>query len=198
MGDASFPLLAVASSGLPISYISSNPSVATVVGNIVTLTGKGSTTITAMQLGDERYDPALPVSRILTVIHPGVKDDQMITFEMIPEKVRDDPAFELNASAVSTGNNHSVFNLPVSFEVVSGPASVNTVGVVTLNGLEGNVTITASQSGSAYVNAAPSITQTFYVSAKQRQEIRFPEVGEPGGLRDTPRGRIRCFRLVYR
>jgi hypothetical protein len=141
-----------------------------------------------MQLGDERYDPALPVSRILTVIHPGVKDDQMITFEMIPEKVRDDPAFELNASAVSTGNNHSVFNLPVSFELVSGPASVNTVGVVTLNGLEGNVTITASQSGSAYVNAAPSITQTFYVSAKQRQEIRFPEVGEPGGLRDTPRG----------
>ena len=100
MGDGSFPLLAVASSGLPISYISSNPSVGTVVGNIVTLTGKGSTTITAMQLGDERYDPALPVSRILTVIHPGVKDDQMITFEIIPEKVRDDPAFELNATAV--------------------------------------------------------------------------------------------------
>ena len=188
MGDGSFPLLAVASSGLPISYISSNPSVGTVVGNIVTLTGKGSTTITAMQLGDDRYDPAPPVSRILTVIHPGVKDAQMITFEIIPEKVRDDPAFELNATAVSTGKNHSVFNLPVSFEVVSGPASVNTVGVVTLNGLEGNVTITASQSGSAYVNPAPSITQTFYVSAKQRQEIRFPAVGELGGLINTPRG----------
>ena len=188
MGDGSFPLLAVASSGLPISYISSNPSVGTVVGNIVTLTGKGSTTITAMQLGDDRYNPALPISRILTVIHPGVKDDQMITFEIIPEKVRDDPAFELNATAVSTGNNHSVFNLPVSFEVVSGPASVNTVGVVTLNGLEGNVTITARQSGSAYVNPAPSITQTFYVSAKQRQEIRFPAVGEIGGLINTPRG----------
>ena len=141
-----------------------------------------------MQLGDDRYDPAPPVSRILTVIHPGVKDAQMITFEIIPEKVRDDPAFELNATAVSTGKNHSVFNLPVSFEVVSGPASVNTVGVVTLNGLEGNVTITASQSGSAYVNPAPSITQTFYVSAKQRQEIRFPAVGELGGLINTPRG----------
>ena len=188
MGDDSFPLLAVASSGLPVTYISSNPSVATVVGNIVTLTGKGATTITAMQLGDERYNPASPVSRILTVIHPGVKDDQVITFEIIPEKVRDDPAFELNASAISSGNNHAVFNLPVSFNVVSGPASVNSVGVVTLNGLEGNVTITASQSGSAYVNPAPSVTQTFYVSAKQRQEIRFPAFGELGGLRDTPRG----------
>ena len=188
MGDDSFPLLAVASSGLPVTYISSNPSVATVVGNIVTLTGKGATTITAMQLGDERYNPASPVSRILTVIHPGVKDDQIITFEIIPEKVRDDPAFELNASAISSGNNHAVFNLPVSFNVVSGPASVNSVGVVTLNGLEGNVTITASQSGSAYVNPAPSVTQTFYVSAKQRQEIRFPAFGELGGLRDTPRG----------
>ena len=188
LGDDSFPLLAVASSGLPVSYISSNPSVGTVVGNIVTITGKGSTTITAMQLGDDRYQPANPVSRILTVIQPGIKDDQNITFDMIPEKVRDDPAFELNATAVSSGTNHMVFNLPVSFTVNSGPASVNSVGVVTLDGLEGNVSITASQSGSAYINPATPVTRVFYVSSKQRQEIRFPRLGEAGGLRDTPRG----------
>ena len=187
-GDDSFPLLAVATSGLPITYISSNPSVATVVGNLVTINGKGSTTITAMQLGDDRYHPAAPVSRVLTVIHPGVKDDQYITFELIPEKVRDDPAFELNATAVSSGINHQVFNLPVSFVVNYGPASVNSVGLVTLDGLEGNVSITASQSGSAYVNPATPVTQVFFVSSKQRQEIRFPALGQPGGLRDTPKG----------
>ncbi|MEJ6622023.1 MAG: hypothetical protein QNL93_08760, partial [Opitutae bacterium] len=188
LGDDSFPLLAVATSGLPITYISSNPSVATIVGNLVTINGKGSTTITAMQLGDDRYHPANPVSRVLTVIHPGIKDDQIITFELIPEKVRDDPAFELNATAVSSGINHPIFNLPVSFVVNSGPASVNSVGLVTLDGLEGNVSITASQSGSAYVNPATPVTQVFYVSSKQRQEIRFPDAGQPGGLRDTPRG----------
>ena len=187
-GDDSFPLLAVATSGLPIAYISSNPSVATIVGNFVTINGKGSATITAMQLGDDRYHPADPISRVLTVIHPGIKDDQNISFETIPEKVRDDPAFELNATAVSSGINHQIFNLPVSFTVNYGPASVDSVGVVTLDGLEGNVSITASQSGSAYLNPATPVTQVFYVSSKQRQEIRFPALGELGGLRNTPRG----------
>ena len=87
VGDAAFPLLALASSGLPVSYVSSNPSVAVVVGNYVTVLGAGSTTITAMQMGDDRYHPASPVSRVLHVVPPGVKDDQFITFEPIPEKV---------------------------------------------------------------------------------------------------------------
>jgi len=187
-GDSSFPLKAISNSGLPITYISSNPSVALVVGEIVTIIGKGSTTITALQLGDDRYHPAEPVSRILTVIHPGVKDDQVIDFELIPEKVRDDPAFLLVAKATSSGLNHPVFNLPVSFTINYGHANVNSVGIVTLDGLEGNVSITATQSGSAYVHPATPVTQVFNVSSKQRQEIRFPGVGKPGGLRATPRG----------
>ena len=154
VGDAAFPLLALASSGLPVSYVSSNPSVAVVVGNYVTVLGAGSTTITAMQMGDDRYHPASPVSRVLHVVPPGVKDDQFITFEPIPEKVRDDPAFQLVASAVSTGINHPVFTLPVTFTVDYGPASVDAAGVLVLDGMEGNVSITATQSG-GYVKAAP-------------------------------------------
>jgi hypothetical protein len=187
VGDATFPLLALSSSGLPVSYVSSNPSVAVVVGNYVTVLGAGSTTITAMQMGDDRYHPASPVSRVLHVVPPGVKDDQYITFQPIPEKVRDDPAFELNATAISSGVNHPVYSLPVTFTVVSGPASVNAAGVLVLDGMEGNVSITATQSGSAYVKAAAPVTQIFEVSSRQRQEIRFPAPGT-GGLRLTPRG----------
>jgi hypothetical protein len=117
-----------------------------------------------------------------------VKDDQVIDFELIPEKVRDDPAFLLVAKATSSGLNHPVFNLPVSFTINYGHANVNSVGIVTLDGLEGNVSITATQSGSAYVHPATPVTQVFNVSSKQRQEIRFPGVGKPGGLRATPRG----------
>ena len=186
VGDPSFPLSAFASSGLPVSYVSSNPNVAIVSSNIVTIVGAGTTTITAMQVGDDRYDPAHPVSLELHVIPPVTKDDQSITFVPIPEQTRDDPPFELNATAVSTGIHHPVFHLPVTFSINYGPATVDPAGIVTLDGVAGEISVTASQSGSAYVNPAPNITQIFQVTAKQRQEIRFPALGEKGGIRDLP------------
>ncbi len=67
VGDAQFNLAATASSGLSVSYTSSNPSVATVSGNTVTVVGVGSTTITASQSGNGTYLPAVDVSQILAV-----------------------------------------------------------------------------------------------------------------------------------
>lgn len=65
--DLPFSLDAYASSSLPVSFTSSNPSVATISGNEVTITGAGETEITALQQGDENYQPATPVSQILVV-----------------------------------------------------------------------------------------------------------------------------------
>ena len=62
VGD-SFTLGATASSALPVSYSSSNPSVATVAGNVVTIVGSGSVVITASQGGDSSYSPATQVSQ---------------------------------------------------------------------------------------------------------------------------------------
>mgnify|MGYP000641442505 CR=1 FL=1 len=55
--------LAVTSSAklTPIAYSSANTAVATVSGNVVTLKGKGSTTITAAQEGNVNYSPAAAV-----------------------------------------------------------------------------------------------------------------------------------------
>ena len=50
----------------PITYSSSNLSVATISGNIVTLKGKGSTTITASQVGNGQYNQA-SAEQVLTV-----------------------------------------------------------------------------------------------------------------------------------
>ena len=66
-GDANFDLTATASSGLPVSYTSSNTSVATISGSTVTIVGAGVTTITAKQLGNETYAMADSVNRILNV-----------------------------------------------------------------------------------------------------------------------------------
>ncbi len=72
MGDAPFDLGATASSGLPVSYTNSNPDVATVSGNTVTITGVGSTTITASQTGNALYLPAGNVSRTINVAPFGI------------------------------------------------------------------------------------------------------------------------------
>jgi hypothetical protein len=52
---------------IPITYTSSNINVATVSGNTITITGAGTTTITAMQAGNDGFFPAPNVARTLTV-----------------------------------------------------------------------------------------------------------------------------------
>ena len=66
--DAPFTLVAPTSSGGTglITYSSSNPSVATISGNMVTITGSGSTLITATKEGDTNYN-VQSISAQLTV-----------------------------------------------------------------------------------------------------------------------------------
>lgn len=66
-GSADFNLSATTSSGLAVSYVSSNEAVATVSGNSVTILGVGSTNITASQGGDANYNVAADVVHTLTV-----------------------------------------------------------------------------------------------------------------------------------
>lgn len=73
-GDSPFVLTASASSGLPVSYSSGNPNVATVSGNIVTIVGVGRTDVTASQEGNADYLPAAAVTQTL-VVKPLVPGD---------------------------------------------------------------------------------------------------------------------------
>jgi hypothetical protein len=71
LGDAPFSLAATASSALPVSYLSSDPSVAEISGSVATIVGAGTTVITAIQEGDNNYNAALPASQPLTVSLEG-------------------------------------------------------------------------------------------------------------------------------
>ncbi|AWH84657.1 hypothetical protein HYN59_05770 [Flavobacterium album] len=80
-GDAPFTLNATASSGLTVTYTSSDENVATVSGNTVTITGSGSVTITAYQEGNGTYNPASAVAqglmvnkKTITVTNPSITD----------------------------------------------------------------------------------------------------------------------------
>lgn len=66
-GDSDFSLEATASSGLTVSYTSSDTAVATVSGSTVTIVGVGTTTITASQAGNGTYDAAPNVQQSLIV-----------------------------------------------------------------------------------------------------------------------------------
>ena len=68
-GDDPFELSATASSGLAVTFISSDPEVASVQGNLVTIGLAGTTTITAVQEGDDNYEAA-EATQTLTVL-PG-------------------------------------------------------------------------------------------------------------------------------
>jgi hypothetical protein len=60
-----------ASSGLTVSYTTSNPAVASVSGGIITFTGAGSATITAVQNGNDNFAAATSVARQITVASSG-------------------------------------------------------------------------------------------------------------------------------
>ena len=67
IGDVEFDPGATATSGLPVTYISSNPGVATIVDNKIHIVGSGVVTITATQPGDDNYAAAANVAQTLTI-----------------------------------------------------------------------------------------------------------------------------------
>jgi hypothetical protein len=85
-------------------------------------------------------------------------------------------------------HTQSSSGLPVSFKVDYGPATINSSGLVVLDGVAGEVSITAAQPGSAYFSPAPPVTRVFEVSLKQRPTIVFPESADHGQLDDVIAG----------
>ena len=150
-GDADFSPGATASSGLPISYSSSNTAVATIVNGQIHIVGAGSSNITASQAGDNYNNAATDVTQTLTVS----KQNQTITFGALPSKSTGMADFSPGATASS--------GLAVSY--TSSNTSVATIlnGQIHIIGA-GNTIITASQAGDTNTNAATDVTQQLTVS----------------------------------
>jgi len=122
--DAAFNLAAVASSGLPVSYTSSNPLVASVVGSVVTPRAAGSVTITARQAGNENYNAAADVTQSLVV-------------EPLP------PEFSIPAASAEAIQGSFFLFGPVSLNRLSAPAtfsvSANLPAGLKIDSASGNI-----------------------------------------------------------
>ncbi len=157
-GDAPIPLAAAASSVLPVSFsIVSGP--ASLSNNVLSLLGAGSVTVQANQEGNDFFNPAPAMNVSFNV----AKTDQGIVFFPVPDKVAGDLPFALSATASS--------GLPVYFDIVSGPAVLDSTNVVTLLG-GGMVTVSAWQPGNSNYNTAVTVQGTFNV-ARIPQSITF-------------------------
>jgi hypothetical protein len=142
---------ASASSGLAVTYLSSNTAVATIVNNNIHLVGYGTAVITASQSGNATYDPAVNVSQTLTVT--GLS--QTISFAAIPAKLTTDVDFSPGATSNS--------GLAVTYT-----SSNSLVATIVNNNIHivgaGTVTITASQSGNSSYYAATNVSQSLTVN----------------------------------
>ena len=72
LADSPVTLTATATSGLPVSYTSSDSSIAYVRGDMLHLVADGHAWLTATQDGDDHYFPAEPVQKLLTVGGVGI------------------------------------------------------------------------------------------------------------------------------
>jgi len=149
-GDAAFTLSAFSTSGLPISYTSSDATIASISGNTVTILKAGTVNITAIQTGDNSYNAAPSEVQPLVIN----KANQQIIFAAILEKQFGDAPFALNANTTS--------GLPITFTALtSNKVTIANNQATIVAG--GRVIIVASQPGNANYNAAASVSQTFCI-----------------------------------
>ena len=159
-GDISFDLAASSSSGLAVSYASSDPTLLHINGKTATILKSGSIVITASQAGDEIFYPAVDVTQSLDIS----KANQAITFNPIQSKSFGSPAFELVASGGASGQ-------PVTFTSSNAGSATINGNLLTIVGV-GTTTIRAAQAGNDSYSAAVDVSQTFTVN-KANQVITF-------------------------
>lgn len=151
-----FHLGASASSGLSVAFEIADSTIASIDHDVVTILKHGSTTITARQEGNDYYNPAEEITRVLSI-----KILPEITFGEISTKTFGDAPFELTAT--------SSVNLPILFYSSNEEIATVQGNIVTIL-KAGTTTISAVQSATDSTREA-SVGRTLIVAhATQRIE----------------------------
>lgn len=159
-GGSPLRLKAIASSGLPIEYLTlSGPG--SVSGDQLQVTGAGEVVLRARQAGNADFDPAT-----VDLAVPVAKAPQTIQWDGIVDRSFSSEVIPLTGKANS--------GLGVTYEVISGPAAISN-DRLTVTGV-GTVVIRASQAGDANWQAAP-VRQISFVVSKAAQTLVFVPIG---------------------
>lgn len=147
-------LSATATSGLPVTFsiVSGNASLS---GNTVTLRDTSPVVMRASQSGSATYNAATPVDVTLRASRAA----QSINFPTLANRLTTDATINLAATSSS--------GLPITYTLVSGPATLNG-NVLTLTGGAGTVMIRAVQAGDSAFESA-EVVRSFSVIAAGQQ-----------------------------
>ena len=165
LADRTGILKAVASSGLPVHFVSSDTSIATVVDSTVFLKKAGSVTITAQQQGNATFYEAPNVSKKLLIRDwdPN-KKNQTIRFTLVQEwRISNGLILPLEGTASS--------DLPIVYTSSDWRVQVIENQLYLQHGTRLYDTwaeITASQSGNNAYNPADNVTCTIHVIGDEK------------------------------
>ena len=182
-GDPAFDLSATGgASGNPVTYTSSDPSVATVSGNTLTIVGPGTATITASQAGNDGYHAAADVTQVLTVLpRPNTAptlaaiDDQQVCYTAamqtvalsdITAGIETDQTLTLTVSS----DNPDLFSALAVTPLSGGNASLN----YTINGSAGGtalITVTVKDNGGTDNGGTDTFSRTFALVAAPLPQV---------------------------
>jgi hypothetical protein len=171
-------LSASASSGLAVSFASSDSSVAEVSGTTLTLKQGGTITITASQAGNDTFLAAPDSTRTLTVLD-DTQQAQTITWSQ-----------DLSGLTVVSSDTNMTASASSSLPVSYQSSDTNVATVVNSTYLHmvgaGTTTISAIQQGNGQWQAAPTVEKTITLSkAGQRIVTDSNQTSLPNLTRDN-------------
>ncbi|MGC4021764.1 MAG: MBG domain-containing protein [Cyclobacteriaceae bacterium] len=155
-GDVPFGLNATSNSNLPVSYVSSNTSVATVSGNQITITGAGVSTISASQPGDNKFNAATIVTQTLIVTKAPLTvlaDDKTRAYGT------SNPVFTATITGFVNGETISVLSGTPAFSTTAlSTSSAGTYAITTdISQVSANNYSISAVNGTLYITTADQI-----------------------------------------
>ncbi|MDR6785348.1 gliding motility-associated-like protein [Pedobacter africanus] len=182
-GDPAFTLSATGgASGNPVVFTSSNPAVAMVSGNTVTIIGVGTASITASQAGNAIYHAAANVTQVLTVLVPPntaptlaaianqqacfATATQNVTLSGITAGTETNQTITLSVSS----NNPGLFSALSVTQLVGGNAVLN----YTLNNSAGGtalITVTVKDNGGTANGGTDTFSRSFTLVASPLPQL---------------------------
>lgn len=148
---------ATATSGLAVTYTSSNPDIISVSGNTLTALAVGTAVITASQAGDCTYSPAADITKEFTV-----NDKATPTFWLNNDPSQTEADMKVGESIIINIENTTVLQSEYNNQYLTITQD-NGIITVTAAGATESTTLTLSQPETATIFAATR-TFTFHVS----------------------------------
>jgi hypothetical protein len=151
-GQSPSSLSATSTSSLTVAFTTATSGICSVSGTTLTILAAGTCTINANQAGDASYEAATQVVQSFTI----AKATQSITFA--------------TPSAMTVGGSTQTVS-PTASSSLTVTLTSTTTGICTVAGFvitavtPGTCSITASQAGNAYYEAATQVVETFGLTA---------------------------------